>query len=147
MIRVVVGVCLLGLVGCKITVPVQVAEPNEADATLVLQYEHGFEDYQLDWRGAEDDAIEMCRGWGYDAVEFSEEGNIECIDWHDSTVKGARPHGQSEEPGMGTRAAERERDVRNIGTVGQGVGTATSPPGAEYGCVRWRVTYQAHCIR
>lgn len=133
--------------GCAITVPVQVAEPNAADATLVLRYEHGFEDYQLDWNRAEEQAIETCQSWGYSAVEFSEDGDIECIEWNDPTVKGARPPGQSESPGMGTRAAERERDHRNIGTVGQSVRTASSPPGAEYGCVRWQVSYQARCIR
>ena len=140
-------VAVVLVAGCKITVPVSVADPNPADATLVLQYEHGFEDYQLDWDAAEDDALDMCASWGYSVVEFSEEGNIECIEWHDSTVKGARPHGQSDEAGMGTRAAERERDNRNIGTVGQSMRNTSSPPGAEYGCVRWRVTYQAHCIR
>ena len=100
--------------GCKITVPVTIADPNQADATLVLQYEHGFEDYQLDWAGAEDDAFETCASWGYSAVECSEEGDIECIDWHDSTVKGARPPGQSESGGMGTNAAERERAVSSL---------------------------------
>ena len=137
----------LVLGGCKITVPVAVADPNEADATLVLQYDHGFEDYKLDWEEAEDKAIDLCRLWGYGAVEYSEEGSVECIGWHDSTVEGARPHGQSESPGLGTSAAERERDSRNIGTVGQSVRTASSPPGAEYGCIRWRVTYQARCVR
>ena len=36
-------------------------------------------------------------------------------------VTGFRPPGQSEEPGMGTQAAERERATRSIGTVGESV--------------------------
>lgn len=75
---------------------------NETDATLVLQYEHGFENYVV------------------------------------------RPPGQSEEPGMGTQAAERERMRRGLGTVGKSV-TRAPPAGTEYGCVRWRITYVGHC--
>ena len=36
------------LSGCKVKKHLQVAEANEADATLVLQYEHGFEHYVVD---------------------------------------------------------------------------------------------------
>lgn len=43
-------------------------------------------------------AASLLSAWGYSAVEFS---------------------GQSEEPGMGTQAAERERSRRGMGEAGQ----------------------------
>ena len=134
---------LLG--GCKVKKHLTIADANQADATIVLQYEHGFENYRLEWEEAEQDALARCESWGYSAIEFPESGDIECIELHERKVTGARPPGQSEEPGMGTQAAERERALRSVGTVGQGVRGATAPPGAEYGCIRWRVTYVAHC--
>jgi len=118
---------------------------NEADATLVLQYEHGFEKYTVNWDRAEEDALERCEAWGYSQVEFSDVGEVECIEKRHRNVTGARPPGQSAEPGMGTQAAERERMRRGLGTVGKSVGR-TPPPGTEYGCVYWRVTYSGHCF-
>jgi hypothetical protein len=120
-----------------------VATANEADATLVLQYEHGFEHYVVEWDRAEEDALERCVSWGYSDVEFSDSGTIECIQKHQRNVTGVRPPGSSEEPGMGTEAAERERMRR--GVVGKSVRRAP-PAGAEYGCIHWRVTYIGHCI-
>ena len=133
------------LTACKATKHLEVVTANEADATLLLQYEHGFEHYVVEWDEAEADAVERCRAWGYSAVEFSDRAAIECIEMHEQTVTGARPPGQSEEPGMGTKAAERERMRRSLGATGQSLRT-TLPEGAEYGCVRWRVTYLGHCI-
>ena len=135
----------ISLSACKVNKHLQVVSANEADATLVLQYEHGFEQYVVEWDEAEKDALERCATWGYSAVEFSDSGTIECIEKQQRTVTGARPPGESEEPGMGTQAAERERKRRSLGTVGQSV-RSTPPAGAEYGCVYWRVTYLGHCI-
>lgn len=135
----------ISLTACKVKKHMQVVTANEADATLVLRYEHGFEQYVVEWDEAEEDALERCAAWGYSAVEFSESGTIECIEKRQRTVTGARPPGESEEPGMGTQAAERERERRSLGTVGQSV-RSTPAPGAEYGCVYWRVTYLGHCI-
>lgn len=133
------------LVGCKVKKHLEVATADEADATLILQYEHGFEHYVVDWDRAEKDALERCTAWGYSNVEFSEAGTIECIEKHQRNVTGFRPPGSSAEPGMGTEAAERERMRRSAGVVGKSV-TRTPPAGAEYGCVRWRVTYVGHCF-
>lgn len=133
------------LSACKIKKHLTVASANEADATLVLQYEHGFEHYVVEWDEAEEDALERCAAWGYSTVEFSEAGTIECIEKQGQNVTGARPPGQSEEAGMGTQAAERERSRRSMGAPGQSL-RSTPPPGAEYGCVYWRVTYLGHCI-
>ena len=137
------GAALLS--GCKVKKHLAIADANEADATLVLQYEHGFEHYVVEWDEVEEEALEYCQAWGYSSVEFSEAGTIECIEKHEKKVVGARPPGESEEPGMGTQAAERERMRRGAGTVGKGVGR-TPPPGTEYGCVYWRVTYVGHCF-
>lgn len=149
MSRVVLAASLLlagiQLSACKVKKHLQVVTANEADATLVLQYEHGFEQYMVEWDEAEDDALERCAAWGYSAVEFSESGTIECIEKHEPKVTGARPAGQAEESGMGTQAAERERMRRGVGTPGQSLRTPP-PEGAEYGCVYWRVTYLGHCI-
>lgn len=133
------------LSACKVKKHLEVVTANEADATLVLQYDHGFEHYVVEWDEAEEDALERCAAWGYSGVEFSEVGTIECIQKHERKVTGARPQGQSEEPGMGTEAAERERMRRGVGATGQSIGR-TPPAGAEYGCVYWRVTYLGHCI-
>lgn len=141
-------VTLVALAGCKITKQVEMTSANEADATFVFQYEHGFEQYVVDWENAEEQALSRCQSWGYSGVELTGSGSIECIEVHERNVTGARPSGMSEEPGMGTKAAERERDRRNLGTVGQSVrDTDPPPPGAEEGCVYWRVTYTGHCIR
>ena len=131
--------------GCKVKKHLTIADANEADATLVLQYEHGFEHYVVEWGDVEEKALERCEAWGYSGVEFSEAGTIECIEKHEKKVAGARPPGESEEPGMGTQAAERERMRRGVGTVGEGVGR-TPPAGTEYGCVYWRVTYIGRCF-
>ena len=131
--------------GCKVKKHLTIADANEADATLVLQYEHGFEHYVVEWHEAEEEALERCAAWGYSGVEFSEAGTIECIETHEKSVTGARPPGESVEPGMGTQAAERERARRSVGAVGASV-ARTPPPGAEYGCVYWRVTYIGHCF-
>lgn len=133
------------LVGCKVNKQMDVTTANEADATLVLQYEHGFEKYAVDWDKAEKDALARCSAWGFSKVEFSDSGTIECIEMRKGTVVGARPPSTSEEPGMGTEAAERERMRRSLGTVGKSI-TRTPPAGTEYGCVRWRVTYVGHCF-
>lgn len=135
----------VALSGCKVKKHLAVVTANEADATLVLQYEHGFEQYVVEWDEAEEDAIERCTAWGYSAVEFSHSGVIECIDKQERKVTGARPPGESQEPGMGTEAAERERMRRGVGATGQSL-RHPPPPGAEYGCVYWRVTYLGHCI-
>lgn len=140
----VAGVCLSA---CKIVKHVDIVTANEADATLVLQHEHGFEDYHVEWDEVEEDVLARCADWGYSDAEFAGGGNIECIEMRERTVTGARPPGQSAEPGMGTQAAERERMLRGAGTVGQSVrSTKPPPPGAEYGCVYWRVTYVGHCF-
>ena len=133
------------LSGCTVKKHLDIATANEADATLVLQYEPGFESYVVQWDDAEKEALERCESWGYSNVEFSRAGPIECIEKRERNVTGARPPGQSEEPGMGTQAAERERMRRGLGTVGKTVGQ-TPPPGTEYGCVYWRVTYTGHCF-
>lgn len=133
------------LSGCKVKKHLDIVNANEADATLVLQYEHGFEQYVVKWDEAEKDALARCGEWGYSGVEFSVVGEVECIEKHQRKVTGARPPGQSAEPGMGTQAAERERSRRSLGTVGKSV-TRTAPAGAQYGCVRWRVTYVGHCF-
>ena len=145
--RVLIGSVALGAVlasGCKVKKHLDIIEANEADATFVLEYEHGFERYAVQWDEAEEEALERCGAWGYSAVEFAGVGTIECIETYQRNVSGARPPGQSEEPGMGTPAAERERSRRGVGTVGASV-ARPMPPGAEYGCVYWRVTYLAHC--
>ncbi len=131
--------------GCKVKKQLDIVNANESDATMVLQYEHGFEKYVVQWSQAEQDALERCKAWGFSQVEFSETGIIECIEKMQRNVTGARPSGQSSEPGMGTEAAERERMRRGLGTVGKSV-TRTPPAGTEYGCIRWRVTYVGHCF-
>jgi len=131
--------------GCKLKKHLDLITANEADATFVLQYEHGFEHYVVEWDKAEKDALERCTAWGYSAVEFSDSGTVECIQKHQRNVTGVRPPSTSAEPGMGTEAAERERMRRGLGTVGKSVGR-TPPAGAEYGCIRWRVTYTGHCF-
>jgi len=131
--------------GCKIKKHLDLADANEADATFVLQYEHGFEHYVVQWDKAEEDALKRCAQWGYSAVEFSDYGTVECIEEHQRKVTGARPPSTSKEPGMGTEAAERERMRRSLGTVGKSI-TRAPPAGAEYGCIRWRVTYVGHCF-
>lgn len=136
---------MAALSGCKTRKQLDIVNANEADATLVLQYEHGFEKYVVQWAQAENDALERCKAWGFSQVEFSEAGSVECIEKLQRKVTGARPPGQSSEPGMGTEAAERERMRRGLGTVGKSI-TRTPPAGAEYGCVRWRVTYVGHCF-
>ena len=133
------------LSGCKIKKHLDIVTADETEATLVLQYEHGFEKYVVQWDRAEKDALDRCAEWGYSEVEFSVVGEVECIEKHERKVTGARPPGQSKEPGMGTQAAERERSRRSLGTVGKSV-TRTAPAGAEYGCVRWQVTYVGHCF-
>ena len=139
-------VCASGaLTGCKLEKHLDIVNADEAEATLVLQYEHGFEKYVVEWGRAEKDALARCGEWGYSGVEFSVVGEVECIEKHQRNVTGARPPGQSAEPGMGTQAAERERSRRSLGTVGKSV-TRTPPAGAEYGCIRWRVTYVGHCF-
>ena len=132
------------LSGCKVKKHLDIVEANQNDATIVLQYEHAFERYVIDVDRAEDDVLELCATWGYSAAEFSHTGIIECIEEPKRNVTGARPPGQSEEPGMGTAAAERERSRRSIGTVGMGIGT--DPSKFDYGCTRWRVSYIGHCI-
>ena len=132
------------LSGCKVKKHLDIVDANEADAMIVLQYEHAFERYVVEWDEAEEEVLERCAAWGYSAAEFSHSGIIECIEEPTRNVTGARPPGQSEEPGMGTQAAERERSRRSVGTVGMGI--ATDPSKFEYGCTRWRVTYIGHCI-
>jgi|GEM_PF-2068383 len=139
------AVVVAQLGGCKLKKHLELATANEAEATFVLQYEHGFEHYVVQWDKAEKDALDRCAAWGYSAVEFSDSGSVECIEKHQRKVTGARPPSTSAEPGMGTEAAERERMRRSVGVVGKSVGRKT-PAGAEYGCIRWRVTYVGHCF-
>lgn len=136
---------MIPLSGCKMKKHLKVVTANEVDATVVLQYEHGFEHYVVEWDEAEEDALERCEAWGYSGVEFAEVGTIECIEKQERKITGARPPGESEEPGMGTEAAERERMRRSAGSVGQSL-RRPPPAGAQYGCVYWRVTYLGHCI-
>jgi len=131
------------LSACWVTKHVAIVSANEADATFVLQYEHGFEDYRLKWEDAEHEALDRCSAWGYSGVEFSDSGTIECTERHERKVTGFRPPGQSEEPGMGTQAAELERSRRSLGTVGKSLRTV--PKTTDFGCIRWRVTYIGHC--
>ena len=51
------GAAQLG--GCKIKKHPELVTANEADATFVLQYEHGFEHYLVEWDKAEKDALEL----------------------------------------------------------------------------------------
>jgi len=98
---------------------------NQADATLVLQYEHGFEKYTVNWDRAEEDALERCEAWGYSQVEFSDVGEVECIEKRHRNVTGARPPGQSAEPGMGredaSRPGHRGQERRPDPTPGNGI--------------------------
>ena len=67
------------LPGCKVDKYLEVANANEADATLTMQYEHGFEEYVLHWENAQGDAEERCAAWGYSGAAFPDSGTIQCI--------------------------------------------------------------------
>ena len=79
-----VGVLLVVLTGisvsgCKVDKYLEIVNANEADATLTMQYEHGFEEYNLHWEQAQSDAMERCRAWGYSGAQFADSGTIQCI--------------------------------------------------------------------
>ena len=140
--------CAAALCGCKITQQVDIVSANQADATLVLQYEHGLEDYSIKWDEVEDRVLAQCAQWGYSAAEFVGDGDLECVDRHERIVVGARPPGESvDDPSLGSRAAQRERDFRNMGAVGQSMRGSMEPrpPDVAEGCIRWRVIYAGRC--
>ena len=129
---------------CKVTKHLEVVSADEVAATLVMQYEHGYEDYEVRWEEARAEAARRCRAWGRSRADFSD-AQVECIaSEHVVEQPGATgciPPDPSQVEGMGTKVAEDRRSFRGVGTVGSSV----CQEFLRAGCARWRVRYTVRC--